>query len=58
MNSKDFYTKLKLHGKYKDKRNILSTFLKRGKMNYLNKYFETNLEQHQKHWKNQINYKR
>ena len=40
---KDPTIKAELHLKYKNHRNLISTFLKRSKQNYYKKYFESNL---------------
>ena len=48
---KDPTIKAELHLKYKNHRNLLSTLLKRSKLNYYKKYFESNLNNSKNTWK-------
>ena len=48
---KDPTIKAKLHLKYKNHRNLISTLLKRSKQNYYKKYFESNLNNSKNTWK-------
>ena len=48
---KDPTIKAKLHLKYKNHRNLISTLLKRNKQNYYKKYFGSNLNNSKNIWK-------
>ena len=51
INCNDSQTKEKLHARYKEYRNLLSTLLKRSKTNYYNHYFDTNWNNIKNTWK-------
>ena len=51
INSNDSQTKEHLHTRYKEYENILSTLLKRSKINYYNLYFDINWKNIKNSWK-------
>ena len=51
INSKDLQAKEHHHIKYKTNRNMLSTLMKKTKMNYYNHYFKTNWDNIKNTWK-------
>ena len=49
--AKDELTKSRLHEKYKNYRNLLSTLIKKSKENYYNNFFQSNLKNIRNTWK-------